>query len=1094
MKSISFLHFSDLHLGLNSQNTLLSKFRNDLFQDIRKVHSYTGGWDIVFFTGDFVQSGKKEEYEQVTIFLKELWGVFKELGCEPLFIGVPGNHDLERTGNKFDSKLQYLLKWGEDSDFSDDFFWNSENEYKTFIDERFKNYTEWHQELDLPKPTNKIFTGYLPGDFACMMEINDIKIGCACLNSSFLQLNGDDFYEKLDINSNQLQHLFRDRYVDWVKSVDIPLLVTHQPPGWLSPISKKNFDQEIYFPDSFISHFCGHMHEPDLKQSESLISTPRKTQIAPSLFGLEKNENGWSRVHGYFAGKFELSENYIDEIIYPRIMIESFDGSNKIVPDARFDLIDDRYIKFHVKKFDNIVDNEASSSQKESASQDTIANENLFVLNPQKGDALTRTFYIANEAHKSIRSMERERAVGNLSSNNKLWLVTKWGLCEDEFIGTILKLCDINEFNCFSINCIDARNSVEFQNLFFEYFQLSFTNVISILSELDRPLLVLNKVSPELCDIRKSLPQFLSLIKSICDFAPNLKIIISTEQEPINIDYIELSPLDVPSVRSYIKAHQLNSSELSNPFAIEKIHRLSSGFPVSIDSLLDQLKFCNLSELANIEEHSIKDTSTSSNSFIQAIEKLSKSEDITDERSFFLLKILCLLPYGETFDRLKRFYPTKPFFPTNVSKLSTLHLIDFTPINPISFSKGQDTDTIKLIKVIKPIRDYILQLLQKDEKELIYKHACDLYLGDNWRSSQFSIKINKQSIFELTPIIYANVYHSITYLLKNAIELERPVDMERFASICVSFCKHLFDHKQYKECANYSEEIFTILQSTASKTSQVHIAKIYGEACRMNEDLSHKTVSMLEYALLEGDNILSNSDKASIHLDLAYFYGEEDTKELATQHANEVKKYSTKNDAHFIGADMVLINLENDDELKIKKLKQLLRKAKKIKDQIMTSNIIIVLSSLFDNADEKIKSLDSVISASKSPVFHSYNTIRATVLKYEVILLSEKKVDLSLNDIILLNQSYTYLFYQNFIYLFDSCHELLWTYLEAHNDYDQLLNLFRHSSFFWRIRGDEEKEKQYLARFAGNYIINSIQVHITSNYNYFNQRVKDLNS
>ena len=48
--------------------------------------------------------------------------------------------------------------------------------------------------------------------------------------------------------------------------------------------------------------------------------------------------------------------------------------------------------------------------------------------------------------------------------------------------------------------------------------------------------------------------------------------------------------------------------------------------------------------------------------------------------------------------------------------------------------------------------------------------------------------------------------------------------------------------------------------------------------------------------------------------------------------------------------------------------------------------------------------------------------------------------------------------------LFDECHGALWTELEARQNTPQLLRLFRHTSFLWRIRGHEEKEVVYLRR------------------------------
>jgi predicted MPP superfamily phosphohydrolase len=655
MKKLSFLHFSDLHLGLNAQATLISKFKNDLFTDIRKVYGYMGGWDIVFFTGDFVQSGKKEEFEKVTLFLNEMWDVFKELECNPLFIGVPGNHDLERIENQYDSKLQYLLKWGDNLEFSSDYFWNSKNEYKTFIDERFNNYVEWHDSLNLPKPSNRVVKGYLPGDFAYIMDINDIKIGCVCLNSSYLQLNGNDFYEKLDIHSKQLYSLFQDQYIDWVKSVDVPLLITHQPPSWLSEKSKSNFHKEIYFPDSFVSHFCGHMHEPDLTQTESFISTSRKTQIAPSLFGLEKNGNDWSRIHGYFAGKFEFSGNYLNELIYPRIMVKSIDGTNRIAADNRFNLIEEKYVQFLVRSF------EYQATEREEYSPKHI-NDNL-LDNSNVKDNLSRTHYPLMDAHMKIRAVERKNAISKLKNERIVWISTRWGLEENYFIGTLIPEVEINPTNCFSIDCSDVKTINELYKIFDDTFQVSFNNFISIISHLENPLLVLERLNSEI-------PRyFIEEIQPGLDFALNLKVIVISENTPAGIDCVELLPLDLPSVKLYASGSDVDF-DLNNQILLEKLHKITSGLPIYLDKRIEELKCCSLSDILEDQYDSNNIIIDEKNNELhRLIDELRDSGEESKRRAFELLKTLSTLENGETFSRIRHFMPTKTFYPDHVTTI-----------------------------------------------------------------------------------------------------------------------------------------------------------------------------------------------------------------------------------------------------------------------------------------------------------------------------------------------------------------------------------------------------------------------------------------
>lgn len=48
--------------------------------------------------------------------------------------------------------------------------------------------------------------------------------------------------------------------------------------------------------------------------------------------------------------------------------------------------------------------------------------------------------------------------------------------------------------------------------------------------------------------------------------------------------------------------------------------------------------------------------------------------------------------------------------------------------------------------------------------------------------------------------------------------------------------------------------------------------------------------------------------------------------------------------------------------------------------------------------------------------------------------------------------------------LFDKCHNALWKIFESEGDIENLLSLFRHSSFIWRLNGREKPEARYIER------------------------------
>ena len=55
MASLGWLHLSDLHQGMDGQSWLWPNVREQLYDDLRKLHRLCGPWDVVLFTGDLTQ-------------------------------------------------------------------------------------------------------------------------------------------------------------------------------------------------------------------------------------------------------------------------------------------------------------------------------------------------------------------------------------------------------------------------------------------------------------------------------------------------------------------------------------------------------------------------------------------------------------------------------------------------------------------------------------------------------------------------------------------------------------------------------------------------------------------------------------------------------------------------------------------------------------------------------------------------------------------------------------------------------------------------------------------------------------------------------
>ena len=301
--SINWLHLTDLHVGMGGQDWLWPQMRLKLRDDLKEMHEKCGPWQLVLFSGDLVYSGgsRGPEFQELDEILNELWDWFKELGCEPKLLCVPGNHDL-KWQDADSAAVHRLENWGDDSKLRE-IFWSDENEYRAAAADAFAAYSEWWSNTPL-RPGN-VQQGLLPGDFSYSFEHDDLRLGIVGLNSSFLQLTGkSDYVGRLALHPKQLQAVCSGDAGRWAEMHHACILMTHHPPGWLDEESRLNLSGEI-LDQKFCLHLCGHTHETHAEQKQTGMANDAPQQwLGRSLFGLEWfGDDRIGRSHGYAAGK-----------------------------------------------------------------------------------------------------------------------------------------------------------------------------------------------------------------------------------------------------------------------------------------------------------------------------------------------------------------------------------------------------------------------------------------------------------------------------------------------------------------------------------------------------------------------------------------------------------------------------------------------------------------------------------------------------------------------------------------------------------------------------------------------------------------------
>lgn len=337
MAAINWLQLTDLHQGMPGQRWLWPAIKDAFFDDLGKLHEKSGPWDLVLFTGDLTHTGSADEFKRLSDTLGKLWGRIRALGSCPALVTVPGNHDLVRP--KMNGAVRALRQWPSEPDIRKEFWATHDNEYRLLVREAFAPYEAFRAEHS-PPASFKTKVGLLPGDGSISFTKDGLSVAIVGLNSAFLQLTGDDYLGRLDLDPRQFHAVTDlDEPFGWVKEHDFAFLLTHHPSTWLHPEAQETFREAVAPAGLFFAHQFGHMHEGTSTTTSIGGSTPVRAVQGPSLFGLETwGDGSRQRLHGYMAARVEVTSAGGTFKLWPRLAKKTKAGSWQMAPDYEFAL------------------------------------------------------------------------------------------------------------------------------------------------------------------------------------------------------------------------------------------------------------------------------------------------------------------------------------------------------------------------------------------------------------------------------------------------------------------------------------------------------------------------------------------------------------------------------------------------------------------------------------------------------------------------------------------------------------------------------------------------------------------------------------
>lgn len=1055
-KAFSWLHFSDIHVGQDGQAQLWPRASTVLLDDLETAHRKTGGFDCLVFSGDLVQKGSAREFDEFDKVLGNILNRLGDLGKRPPVITVPGNHDLSRP-DRFNPFAMTFASFWKDTEFRE-VIWKADSKYLSFLNSVFQNYSDWRSRaIEKGFHLAPVMQGLLPGDASYLLDTAAGRVGLIGLNSTWLQLGGGDYHGELHVDARQLLTITEQGPDEWTRANEINLLVTHQPATWLHRDSPASWDADLNPAGRFDLHLFGHMHEPDVTSIAHGGGPARRSVQAASLFGLEKYGEGHTRIQGYSANRIILDRKHRRFTLWPRRLVTVSGGRMKLVPDTSQEIDENTgalSILYNVECRVGAKPEEAPSS-----SQTAHNGTGSRLISTSFDLAAIHHPVPESKGHLKVRRLEQDACVAAFTAGRVAWIASDWGMGEDGFVASI---CTRLGLSCDKVFSIDF-NGYDATDAFFDGLRTrlggSFQQICDALAEIGPCVLVLDdiNVSPS-GSIERALERF---VGPVADFAAEAYILIRSRRRPksISVPLIELKVLDEPDVAIYARESELGGERFAKPDAVSKLFRHTDGAPSRLDQALRDLEIVSLSDLlaVNPDYGDPSTMPTTPAALAATVAELARSDDRAEERAYNLLLALSGLPQGEQLARLTRFLGPHPFYPSHARALVERLLVDTVTVATLEGMPGDDTE--KVLIVSRPVREYVRSMMDEVTVRSFDRKTLDLYFGDSWASGSIASSPTGRRVRKALCDGY-EINNAIALILRSARRslIERSeVEIKQLIRLASAFIETLIAGDHFRSAASLSEDFIRLLEEFGTFNQEVNLLRF--ELARSMRMIGRSIEARTEFERLDL-NALSKIQRQSAELGLALTLERLKDSSGAADAARRAIQLD-RNSGSALQAKVIIAEQIQEAAKRTGELQRLLATAVKGRHTVLANNIRLALAKE-EKDDEKASILLKEVQAPAGS-HDFYNSVRAAV---ELAGRRSRSSGLGEVERSQLIDAYHFCYSERLGSLFDRCNEVLWNEFERSGQINNLLNLFRHSSFIWRLDGRESTEARYLARLV----------------------------
>lgn len=805
------------------------------------------------------------------------------------------------------------------------------------------------------------------------------------------------------------------------------------------------------------------MHEPAITSIAHGGGPSRRDIQAASLFGLERyGDDLFNRIQGYAAGSISISDSGRTFTCWPRRLVQVSGSRMKLTPDLGQD-IDELSCSF------SLTYNLAHGHVQHGSTGVSIAQPDgsSIELSPSSFDLSGIRHPVGDlPAHYKVRRVEQETCIYSLKTARMVWLVADWGMGDDGFISSVRRHLPVVDSNIFRIDFGTFSTREAFFDDLRTRYGASFQQICESIADTGPSILIIDDVDVTLSGTYgTTIERDIELIaRAVADFASNTSVLIRSRKTPRQASsrVIELRPLDEADVATYARESENGRERYGKPDAASILYRHTDGVPTRIDAALRDLEIVSLGDLisANPDFRDGGVTAVSAPPWLVAtVKELADSTDRSEQRAHELLLALAALPQGEQLTRLTRFLGVHPFGPKHARTLVERSLIETLTLTPLNGMK--DESTSKVLVVPRPVRDYIRDTIDEETARLTDLRALTLYFGDSWATGAISTAPTAKRVREALCDGYEiqNSNMLILRSMRRSLERGTPLDIENILRLALAFIEILVKGKHFRSASSLCEDLINQFNNIDGLEHEFATVRYeYARSLRMcgRIDEARATFESLDYELL------TKQQRQQADLGLALCLESQGQSAAAAEVARRTIEID-KTSSAALQAKAVIAEQIVEDSVRTATLERLLNAAKRGNHYVLVGNIMLDLArGARLRGEESDMILRQVIHYARMNG-DFYNLARAIV---DLSSQNGAEHRITQDEQNLLIEAYHYLYSERLYSLFDRCHAALWKFFEINGDQTNLLNLFRHSSFIWRLSNREANEMTYLKKLT----------------------------